>query len=174
MNQLGAVNFPARGTAVHRAKRGRGLFHQGTGQSTEPGQEPTPPPKLYHSSIRNFPVNGEGYFMVLTMPSLELWNLPCLYLLFQARTQSTVSNRLFLLASDLPDLQDKPHSVPSGTKPTFQINNAEICEGQLNAEEKLWFCLTYHCGLSLPISRRFPMLDRHGHGHLLFIFINKF
>lgn len=57
--------------------------------------------------------------------------------MISSKTQSAVSNLLFLLGSDLPDLQDKPHPVPRGTKPTFQINNAEICEGQLNTEEKL-------------------------------------
>lgn len=78
------------------------------------------------------------------------------------------------LLQSLLTSQNKLHRVPSGTKPTFQINNTEICEGQLNAEKKLWLCLTYHCGLSLPISRRFPMLEQNGQGHFLFIFKNLF
>lgn len=136
MNQLGCVNFPARGISVQRAKSGRVQekpLHQGTEQST--GAHPTPQavPLQYHEFFSVW----EGYFMVLTMPRLECWNLPCFYLWLQARTQSPVSD-LLLLASDLPDLQNKPNPVPSGTKLTFQINNAEICEGQLNIE-KLWF-----------------------------------
>lgn len=133
-----------------------------------------PAPQAVPLQYHEFSSVWRGVFYSFDNAKIGIWNLPCFHLRLQARTQSTVSNLLFLLASDLPDLQDKPHPVLSGTKPTFQINNAEIYEGQLNTEEKLWFCLTYHCGLSLPISRRFPMLQQHGQGHHLFICENVF